>query len=189
MFLVVGSVGATFASIQAQANDATVINMASRQRMLIQKMTWLALAQPDKPELATSLERFDQTLRSLPDGGPTLDAACRTMFLPPAPVPVLQNQMDEVAQTSVTFRTHIQPADAPALQTESSYILVQLDSVVKAFEIRAQAKVVRSQLLQTAFLAAALLLLAWGYFVTRRRIIRPRADLAATARFTGCVND
>ena len=47
--LVMLSVGATFWGIQTQKADARIINLAGRQRMLTQKITWLALAQPDMP--------------------------------------------------------------------------------------------------------------------------------------------
>ena len=182
LLLVGGSVIATFLAVRAQADDATVINLAGRQRMLTQKMTWLALAQPDSPDLAAAIHLFDQTLLALREGGPTLDSAGQAVTLPPAPDPALRAQLDEVAQTWSTFRAHLQPVDADALQAESPRILAQLDSVVSAFEARAQAKLIRLQLIQAVFLAAALLLLVWGYLLTRRQITSPLAVLSAAAR-------
>ena len=185
LLLVVGSVGATFAAVQAQTDDATIINLAGRQRMLTQRMTWLALAQPDNPDLAASIQRFDDTLRTLRDGGSTLDTTDRLVVLPAAPNPALQSQLDEVAQTWSVFQEYVQVGDASAIQTESSLILEELDSVVSAFEAEAQGRIVRLRQIQTAFLVAALLLLAWGYFVTRRRIIQPLATLGTAARRAG----
>ncbi len=182
LVLVGGSVIATFLAVRTQADDATVINLAGRQRMLTQKMTWLALAQPDSPDLAAALQLFDQTLLALRDGGSTLDSAGQAVTLPPAPDPALRAQLDEVAQTWSTFRAHLQPVDAVALQAESPRILAQLDSVVSAFEARAQAKLVRLQLIQAVFFVAALLLLVWGYLLTRRQITSPLAVLGTAAR-------
>ena len=54
-----------------------------------------------------------------------------------------------------------------------------------SFEARAQAKILRLQQIQAAFLAAALLLLAWGYFVTYRRIIRPMELFGTAVRRIG----
>jgi two-component system nitrate/nitrite sensor histidine kinase NarX len=102
--------------------------------------------------------------------------------LPPAPDPALRTQLDEVAQTWSTFRAHLQPVDVTALQAESPRILAQLDSVVSAFEARAQAKLVRLQLIQAVFFVTALLLLVWGYLLTRRQITSPLAVLGAAAR-------
>jgi len=185
LFLVVGSVGATFAAVHTQADDATIINLAGRQRMLTQRITWLALAQPDSPDLIISIQQFDETLRALRDGGSTRDATGRLVALPAAPNPNLRSQIDEVAQTWTAFQDYLQMDDISALQTESSHILAQLDSVVSTFEAQAQVKILRLQLIQTSFLVAALLLLAWGYFVTRRRIIHPLATLGRAARRIG----
>ncbi|MEK7784765.1 MAG: type IV pili methyl-accepting chemotaxis transducer N-terminal domain-containing protein, partial [Chloroflexota bacterium] len=182
LLLVGGSVIATFLAVRTQADDATVINLAGRQRMLTQKMTWLALAQPDNPDLTAALHLFDQTLLALREGGSTVDSAGQAVTLPPAPDPALRAQLDEVAQTWSTFRAHLQPVDATALQAESPRILAQLDSVVSAFEAQAQAKLVRLQLIQAVFFVAALLLLVWGYLLTRRQITSPLAVLGAAAR-------
>lgn len=182
LLLVGGSVTATFLTVRAQADDATVINLAGRQRMLTQRMTWLAFAQPDSPDLAADIQLFDQTMRALRDGGATLDARGQTVLLPPAPDVALRAQLDAVSQTWVAFRAHLQPIDSTALQNESPVILAQLDSVVSGFGTRAQAKVVRLQFIQVIFLVAAFLLLGWGYGFTRRRIARPLAALSAAAQ-------
>jgi methyl-accepting chemotaxis protein len=55
VLLVSFSVGATYWSVSTQRKDALIINLAGRQRMLTQKMTWLALAQPEDPELSASI--------------------------------------------------------------------------------------------------------------------------------------
>ncbi len=185
LLLVVGSVAATFVALHSQANDATIINLAGRQRMLTQRISWLSLTQPDSPDLTVSIQRFEETLRALRDGGPTLDTTGRLIVLPAAANPTLQSQIDEVAQTWIAFQDYLQVGDISALQTESSHILAQLDTVVSAFEADAQVKILRLQQIQTAFLVAALLLLAWGYFFTRRRIIHPLATLGAAARRIG----
>jgi two-component system nitrate/nitrite sensor histidine kinase NarX len=141
---------------------------------------------------------FEQTLFALRDGGPTFDSAGRVVHLPPAPDPALRAQLDEAVQTWAAFRAQLQPVNATALrqpfddaqgaargaalQTESLRILAQLDAVVGEFEARAQAKLFRLQLIQAAFFAAALLLLAWGYALTRRGIVEPLTELGAAAR-------
>jgi two-component system nitrate/nitrite sensor histidine kinase NarX len=153
--------------------------------MLTQRISWLALAQPDSPDLVVSIQRFDETLRALRDGGQTLDTTGHLIVLPAAPNPTLRTQIDEVAETWTAFQDYLQMDDISALQTESSHILAQLDSVVSAFEAEAQVKILRLQQIQTAFLIAALLLLAWGYFVTRRRIIHPLSTLGTAAHRIG----
>jgi two-component system nitrate/nitrite sensor histidine kinase NarX len=182
LFLIASSATATFLTVRAQADDARVINLAGRQRMLTQKMIWLALAEPDNPDLAASIRLFDETLHALRDGGTTMDADGQPVTLPPAPDAALRSQLDDVAQDWATFRTHLQPVDAEALRAQSPHILAHFDGVVDEYEARAEAKVARLQFIQLIFVAAALGLLAWGYFVTRRRLIGPLAALGAAAR-------
>jgi methyl-accepting chemotaxis protein len=146
LLLVSGSVAATYMAVQAQADDARLINLAGRQRMLTQKMTWLAFTQPDSPDLAISIQLFDQTLHALRDGGMTLNAMGRTVVLPPAPNPTSRAQLDRVAQTWAAFRTHLQPVNISALQIEAPLILAQLDALVSEFETHAQAKLIHLQL-------------------------------------------
>jgi two-component system, NarL family, nitrate/nitrite sensor histidine kinase NarX len=182
LLLVASSATATFLTVRAQADDARVINLAGRQRMLTQKITWLALVEPDNPDLAASIRLFEETLHALRDGGTVLDAAGQPVTIPPAPDAALRSQLDDVAQDWAAFRSHLQPVDAQALQAQSPHILAHFDGVVDEYEARAEAKVARLQLIQIIFVVAALGLLAWGYFVTQRRLVGPLAALGTAAR-------
>ncbi|HBY95698.1 MAG TPA: hypothetical protein DEP84_17385, partial [Chloroflexi bacterium] len=108
LLLVGGSVTATFLTTRTQSHDAAVINLAGRQRMLTQKMTWLALSQPDSPDLAASIQLFDTTLHTLRAGGSTIDITGQPMMLPPAPDPTLRAQLDDVARTWTSFRSRLE---------------------------------------------------------------------------------
>jgi len=183
--LVIISVGFMFWSVTTQKKDALIINMAGRQRMLTQKLTWLALAQPDDPEINASIELFEQTLSALRDGGTTTNSAGETVTLPPAPDTQLRSQLDEVYQTWGYFREHLQPPDATNLPIVAPLILDQMDAIVSAFESRAEAKHLRLELIQMGFLIAAVLLLAWGFITSRRRIVNPLAELVTAVRRMG----
>lgn len=193
LLLVSGSVIATFLAIQTQDNDALVINLAGRQRMLVQKITWLALTQPESPDLAGAIQDFERTLHALRNGGVARDTAGQTVALPPAPDSALRAQLDEAIESWAAYRARLEsletplPAEAAAagqktLQTGLSSLLVQLDTIVNGFEVRAEAKLLRLQLIQAAFFILALLLLAWGYRLTRRRILSPLTALQQAAR-------
>jgi len=183
--LVIVSVGVMFWSATTQKKDALIINLAGRQRMLTQKLTWLALVQPGNPDIAASIELFEQTLHALRFGGVTTASDGALVSLPPAPDPALRSQLDEVSQTWESFRRHLLSPDASDLPAEAPLILEQLDEVVSAFEARAEAKHLRLVWIQAIFLAAALTLLAWGFLLTRRRIVSPLANLGAAVRRMG----
>lgn len=186
-FILVGcSVAATFWLEMSQHDDATIINLAGRQRMLAQRMTQLALTQPDSLELTEAIQQFDQTLNALRDGRVLLDANGRFVTLPPTTSPVIQSQLDEAAQTWNAFRQYLQPpGDDSLLLIESNRLLNQLDQVVSSFEAQAQAKTIRLRQMQLAFLVTAFLLFGWGYLFTRRRILQPLATLSKAARRIG----
>ena len=73
LLLVAASALATFGAIATQAADATVINLAGRQRMLSQRLIWLDLSHADESTLDPPRQLFDQTLRALRD--PSLRSA------------------------------------------------------------------------------------------------------------------
>jgi len=183
--LVIISVGVMFWSVATQKKDALIINMAGRQRMLTQKMTWLALAQPEDPELSVSIELFDQTLQALRYGGITIDSAGNDVILPMAPDANLIAQLDEVIKTWEKFSATLQSPDTSTLPVIAPLILDQMDTVVTAFETRAVAKHLRLELIQTIFLIVAMVLLAWGFFSTRQMIISPLSDLGTAVKEMG----
>ncbi|MGC8855330.1 MAG: type IV pili methyl-accepting chemotaxis transducer N-terminal domain-containing protein [Anaerolineae bacterium] len=74
VLLVLVSVGATYIGLETQRQDALIINLAGRQRMLIQQMGRLAFeagAGQDtvNAALQESEKMFTQTLQALRDGG------------------------------------------------------------------------------------------------------------------------
>ena len=185
VLLVSFSVAATYLGVAAQRQDALIINLAGRQRMLSQKMTWLALADYENPELVTAVELFDQTLSALRYGGETVDSDGNLVFLPAAPDTALDVQLEEVSQAWKPFQGHLTPENAETLLLEAPIILDQLDAVVTAFEIRAEAKNLRLILIQVSFLTAAIGLLIWGFVDTRRLIVKPLVELGIAVREMG----
>lgn len=197
VLLVTVSVGATFWSTDTQKADGLIINIAGRQRMLTQQMTWLVLAQSEYSELTILAQNFEQNLSALRDGGLGLDASNEEVILPPAPDSALIAQLDEVNQTWISFQALLKnfrsidptspawPESENALVEDSKNILSQLDKVVIAFEERAQSKVFRLQIIQTVFFVAALLVFAWGFAFTHRQIISPLTALGKAAQRIG----
>src|SRR3990172_13268958 len=103
LLLVAASVAVTFAALETQREDALVINLAGRQRMLIQKMTLEVLgvqigANPAYYEdlHETAHDYFEQTLDALISGGPALYDGDRTVNLPPAQDPEILAQLETV---------------------------------------------------------------------------------------------
>lgn len=187
----------TLVSLQSQENDALIINLAGRQRMFTQQMTWMALNQSQALGLSQSMTQFERNLHALKNGGETLDAYGNLVTLPPAPdgeIPILldkaiaswsdfQARINQLQSLEVGTTEYQQLADR--LQTSSQVILIQLDEVVSAFEKRAQEKVAQLWVVQAIFLAAAVSLLLIGSLFIRHRIVKPLEKLGQVARRIG----
>lgn len=186
LLLVAASVLATFWTIQTQTADATVINLAGRQRMLSQRMLYLALASSDRQVLEQPAQLFDQTLQALRHGGLALDAANRPIDLPPPPDAALRTQLDEAAVDWLQFHTLLRAQLASPqpieLQTTAAQLLAHLDAIVSAYETRAQAKLTLLQSIQAIFLFSAVALLAVGYYVLRAQLLKPLGALDQAAQ-------
>jgi two-component system nitrate/nitrite sensor histidine kinase NarX len=182
LLLVAASVLATFLAIQMQAADATVLNLAGRQRMLSQRLMWLARTYPDPRVLDQPAQLFDRTLQALRYGSATLDTSNNPIELPPPPDAALRAQLDEVADTWSLFRTQLAAPQRAELQATSAQLIDQLDRIVHAYETRAQAKLARLQIIQAVFLFSAVALLAGGYTVLRRQVLQPLSVLDNAAR-------
>ncbi|MCX7851467.1 MAG: type IV pili methyl-accepting chemotaxis transducer N-terminal domain-containing protein, partial [Caldilineales bacterium] len=192
--LVTASVAVTFVTLERQRHDARLINLAGRQRMLSQRMTWLALAAPDSAALQADRARFQQTLNALRFGGSALDPEGQPVVLPAPTDPALENAMAAAAAAWERFQAALDrlsgparraaPAaeDVTALTTASAALLDSLDRSVAVLAALAEAKVQRLRLIQASFLLMALALLVVGYCLTRSHLLRPLARLERSAQ-------
>ncbi|MFQ5340368.1 MAG: HAMP domain-containing protein [Anaerolineae bacterium] len=204
LLLVTGSVIATVVGLQTTSQDALVINLAGRQRMLLQAMTRHALEVEKHPEeqhyrdeLSEAATTFEATLTALTDGGPAPYTPDRTVSLPPARDPQIRDKLDLVQQRWSAFRSEMETVlraspDDPALaravtamEQQSLPLVATMDEAVQAFEQVATAKVRRLRMMQALFMAGALILVLLGYEFTSRTIIRPLQRLQQVAHEIG----
>lgn len=199
VLLIVISVGVTFWGLQAQQQDALVINLAGRQRMLVQQMTRLALQFQDGDEsagssLLESEQIFSKTLSALQNGGTAPYLTDSVVSLPVTRDPELVAALDHVAYAWGEYRSTLEAmasstSDSASLQVslakQSDDLVQKADVVVRLYEAASTAKVNRLWIIQITFLAFALALLATGAWITRRSLLKPLHDLGLTARRLG----
>lgn len=201
--LVSVSVGATYWGISTHRQDALTINLAGRQRMLIQLMTRLAEGyqngrdQGVSDDLIQAADNFEQTLAALQYGGPAPYSQGTTVTVPPAGGAEIQNQLGQLRQSWAPFRAALDligtlPAgDArlgAAVQTIeelSPQLVAQADSVVQRYETESTQKVVRLRNLQIGFFISALLLLWAGVRMVKKSLLGPLDQLGGRARQIG----
>lgn len=181
LLLVVGSATVTFWLVQIQQLDATVINLAGRQRMLAQQMARLALTETDGAELSTVIAQFEQTHTLLAGGAKGQGLIPRL-----ATNATIEARLRDSAAAWETFRRTLQrTGDQENLDRRLSALLVELDGVVAAYEEQAQTNIARLRLVQIVFLLSAFALLTAGYILVRRRLIEPLAVLDRAAQTIG----
>ncbi len=202
--LVTVSVAVSFLALQEQQNDALVINLAGRQRMLIQQMALEVLsiqvdANPAYRQalLETADEHFEKTLNALIAGGeaPYFDGA--TVTLPPTRDPEILAQLERVraAWGELHGAIHIvlqaDPQNAgfveAAAEVErlSPILLSQMDEAVRLYQTSAERSVRQVQTIQFAFLTAIAALLLAVSVLTEGRVLRPIARLGEAAQRIG----
>ncbi len=196
--LVLISVGATMWGVETQRQDALIINLAGRQRMLTQQMARLteewntSHADEELSALREAELTFARTLVALREGGGAPYLPGQVVFLPPTRDPELLAKVDVLAAHWREFYTlleaFIAAPSGQALQRvrEASTALVQhADEVVRAYQTASEAKMARLRAVQIGFLVCALMLLGAGVWLTRQGVLKPLKDLARIAHRLG----
>ncbi|MDR7434046.1 MAG: type IV pili methyl-accepting chemotaxis transducer N-terminal domain-containing protein [Armatimonadota bacterium] len=193
----------TFHLTTIQRQDALVMNLAGRQRMLVQTMVRRALAQAVKPSeinaqaLEEAFRTFNATLAALRSGGqaPYLPGSIATIPVPSDSETTAR--LDEVARLWDGFRAQVQaliaskPGEPEFFQALgeidrlSGPLLAATDAAVRSFERTATRRVERLRWLQGAFILTALGLLAGGSWWTYRKVVGPLHRLEQIAHRIG----
>ena len=206
--LVTLSVATTLQGIAAQSSDAQVINLAGRQRMLIQAMARLTLliehdgGEEHIPSLRDKIGIFENTLTALEGGD--LDKAYSGVISANSvwihlqtQVPEIPSQLTQVRMLWEKYRAslslvmamdHNQPnlnVVVTDIQLQAGPLLQETDRLVRLYESEALAKVNRLRWIQVFFLAGAIGLLSAGAALTQYSILKPIKELSLSARRIG----
>ena len=184
MLLIALSVWATFSAINAHAQDSLVINLAGRQRKLIEQMTRLAYQislNPDPvavAELNTAIQTFDMTLQSLEIGGPAPYQENKLVILPATKDGQAIAILSQIDQGWFELERHLQTIQTTpsgqagftqAVQAAARLapgLVSSADQLTRRFEKLSVEKTDQLRSIQWIFLAAALILLGLGAWLT-----------------------
>lgn len=200
LLLMTVSVAATARVVTDQREDALVINLAGRQRMLIQQMTRDALQielgrdpASARAELAESQAIFDQTLAALLAGGDTYYRPGESVTIRPVSADGARADLMALRDSWMSFQLHLvtlqdaAPGSAAfetarrAVHTSAPALMQQADTIVRLVEADSEQKVTRVSWVQAAFFISAVVLLAAGVYRLRRDILAPLAALTQAA--------
>lgn len=201
--LVLVSVAFTSWSLNAQQLDAVVINLAGRQRMLLQQITRLALEIETRNDpllvgqLVDSQKTFEQTLYALRYGGAAPYSSTQEIMIPAATSAEILAQIERVESSWTSFKeelavitgsSHRSAEFSRSLQvtlTKAGPLLEQVEGLVHLFETNASHKVNNLRILQLGFLILAILLLVYGFWAIDHSFLSPVQSLVEAARRIG----
>lgn len=201
--LVLVSWGVTYWGLDTQKLDAVTINLAGRQRMLLQQILRLVGElelsgdQQIINQIQTSQGIYDQTLNALRDGGPAPYLGDIQIDLPPTQSQIILDQIAIVSRSWNTFQDDLttitgNPADSlqneqaiQEIKTATPTLVDEVDQLVHLYEQQASGRVDLLRNVQTGFVICAVVLLLSSFWGTRQFIIRPMSDLGKAARHIG----
>jgi two-component system nitrate/nitrite sensor histidine kinase NarX len=194
---------ATFKGLAAQQQDAAIINIAGRQRMLAQQMAGEAEAvergggQSQLQTLADSSQVFDQTLQAMKTGGQAPFLPGQYVQIPPPGDENLVAQLQSIDRIWADFHGALQVILGQSPQTQefrlamqsiqrlSPELVAQSDFAVQLYQDASNRKVTFLRWIQGGFLVSALILLAAGGWITSKSVIKPLKELGASASRIG----
>jgi methyl-accepting chemotaxis protein len=195
--LVMVSAGLTFWGLRAQAGSALVINLAGRQRMLVQQMTRLAYAiaagEDARAELSAAAETFESTQAALESGGQVVYLPEGQVRVPAAQDTAIRAQLGRVGELWRAYQENLvtlqssQPGTAEfdralaEMERQSPGLVAEADAAVRMFQASSDQQVARLRWVQAGFLASALLLLALAGWFVHRSILDPLKRLGESA--------
>ena len=175
--------------LAAQEQDAPVINIAGRQRMLSQKMTKESLTvasqakeQQARQELSKTRQLFDTSLNALINGNVS-------MGVPKTEEPKIVAQLATVSALWRDFNANIQTieraqVDDPAFQNaliqvldNNGTLLKQMNAAVQLYETSAKEKVGTLKLILYAGICGVLIVFVVCWITITRLIIKPVQQL------------
>lgn len=192
--LIAVSVGATYWGLEAQAEDALMINLAGRQRMLVQQMTRLAaearMTGVTDEALSAAEESFAETLCAFQSGGQVRYPRETWVAVSAVREAEIRQQIGQVEQEWNVFRLAMQDylsipgdgdRDGAALRELSAELVAEADHTVRLLQDASRARVQRIRALQAAFFVAALILLGAGSLLIQGNILAPLKRLGWSA--------
>ncbi len=181
----------TFVVLDKQSKDATVINLAGKQRMLTQKMSKDALAKAsglgNMKELQNTSKLFDKTLSGLINGDESLELP-RTTSL------VILEGLKKVKNMWKPFKNNIElvantecgsdesKKGCEYIKSSNIALLKQMNSVVKLYEIESKSGIAFLKTIQIIFLLLSLFVGAFAIFLIKKGIINNLNEIGKAAK-------
>jgi nitrate/nitrite-specific signal transduction histidine kinase len=189
-------------ALETQRQDALLINLAGRQRMLLQQTARLAVdagvgESYTNQELQEAQNAFEQSLQAMLHGGYAPYMPGEMVWLAGSHSPEIHTSLEQVNAGWEQYRPlldevqHTSPTGprfqelASSIKQQVPVLQAQANAVVDLYEQEATSKLIRLRTIQIGFLVAGLALLAAGVLMTRRSLLQPLERLEVAAQRLG----
>lgn len=192
-FLVLGSFSVAYLYIQDHAADEKSAEIIREHRLSIQRLTWLALVEPQNPFIPAFRNNIENNLASLPSTGVLIPLEGQPYKLPAPTDSQVRQQYQSIAQLWPAYLAQLEialsntgdpPADEAtwiALQSQSRQLINGFDSASEIYDQHTLNQHTGLRNLQIGFILLALPLLFAGIYITGYRIVRPINSLNQSA--------
>ncbi len=186
----------TQGALQAQVQDAAVVNVAGRQRMLSQKIakgiyllkaTPVNQRQPVKDELAADLDIFEQAHKGLQMGDQAMNLPgnnsqkVEAMFQAIAPD---YEAVHTAAEILIGPSAQLSIENLQAIATHEGHFLEQMNEIVKQYEAEATGRIKQLKQMEKILLALTLLALL-PVLIPIYQLTRQVQDMVSTMQRSG----
>lgn len=193
VFLVLGSFSVSYLYIQDHAADEISSGIIQEHRLSIQRLTWLALVDPQNPYVSIYRKNIEFNLASVPATGTLIPIEGLPYKLPTPTDSQIRKHYQSITQLWPAYQEQLEialsnPGDTPAdettwiaLQSQSRELINNLDSASEIYEQHTDNQHTRLRSLQIGFILMTVPLLIAGIYIIGYRIVRPLDSLNQSA--------
>ncbi|UCD97362.1 MAG: HAMP domain-containing protein [Chloroflexota bacterium] len=192
-FLVLGSFSVSYLYIQDHAADEISSGIIREHRLSIQRLTWLALVDPQNPSVSIYKKNIENNLASVPGTGILIPIEGAPYQLPGPTDSQIREQYQTIAQIWPAYLEKLElalslPEDTRAdettwlaLQSQSRELIDRVDSASEIYKQHTDNQHLRLRSLQIVFILMTVPLLISGIYIIGYRIVHPLGSLNQSA--------
>lgn len=192
-FLVLGSFSVSYLYIQDHAADEISSGIIREHRLSIQRLTWLALVDPQNPSVSIYKKNIENNLASVPGTGILIPIEGAPYPLPGPTDSEIREQYQSIAQIWPAYLEKLElalslPEDTRAdettwlaLQSQSRELIDRVDSASEIYKQHTDNQHLRLRSLQIVFILMTVPLLISGIYIIGYRIVHPLGSLNQSA--------
>jgi len=193
LLLIIGAFFITYNYINDHSAHEYSLDVIRSHRFMIQRLTWLSLADPENESIGSTQEEFEGVLESVENHGFQSLLAGRDAHLSAEAVQSLERQYGELAQLWQGYQTQLEGVISDTqddlekferyflLVSQEREIINTIDGIFAYYEDFIKGQHERIEFILIGFFALALPLVFLGMFILRDRLTKPLTALVQSS--------